>query len=378
MHPGFPLGTLWGETTEGKGRTMAKRLWKASWILLLLWGCATPATPPLECQPECDPLVRQRVRVGYNPIGLAVTTDGKWLYAANSGSNSVSKINTETLQVESTIQVNGNPVWVAVGSSQQVVYVTARQGLKLNLINKDGNYLITAIDLPYPPEKVAVDPEEKFAYVTSGFAPFLMVVDLVKQRVQQSIATSDPCLGVAVSPDGKFVYVGTRSQRYNLLIFSTHEQTVVSRTNAGSIPDAIAFGSNGEYAYVANHDSDDVTVIHVPTQHPVLTLPVGLAPMDLAVAPSGQYVYVTCQMDNTVVILDTAQHAVAYRIKLDVTPWGVVFLPDGTRAFVANYLDKWTSQSRMEIAGPQLTMGTGATSRVNNNTVIVLDTQKYR
>lgn len=335
-------------------------------------------TPPLECQPECDPLVRQRVRVGFNPIGLAVTADGKWLYAANSGSNSVSKIDTQTMQVVSTIQVNGNPVWIALGSSQKVAYVTARQGRSLNLISQEGNYLIASIDLPYPPEKVALDPGEKTAYVTSGFAPYLTVVDLDKQRVRQTVSTSAECLGVAVSPDGQFVYVGTRSPRFNLLIYSTREQTVVSRTSAGSVPGAIAFGAGGEYAYTANHESDDVTVIHVPTQHPVLTLPVGQAPMDLAVSPSGQHIYVTCQLDNKVVILETAQHAVVHRITLDVTPWGVTFLPDGTRAFVANYRDKWTGQTRMEISGPQLTLGTGASSRVNNNTVIVLDTQKYR
>ncbi|MBN1596492.1 hypothetical protein JW933_11255, partial [candidate division FCPU426 bacterium] len=94
-------------------------------------GCVSTAVQPGQTaggQGNENPQLIKSIRVGYNPIGLAVTPDGKYVYAASSTSNSVSKIDTQTLNVVSTMQIGGNPVWVAISVDGAMVCVTAREG----------------------------------------------------------------------------------------------------------------------------------------------------------------------------------------------------------------------------------------------------------
>jgi YVTN family beta-propeller protein len=347
--------------------------------LIGISGCVSTGVQPdalADSQPDGAPQLVKKIRVGYNPVGSVMTAEGKYVYVANSTSNSVSKIDTSTLNVVSTIQMDGSPVWIAICEPAEKVCVTAREGRSLSLIDQKGNYLSATIDLPHVPEKVVVHPTRKIAYVGSGEASYIMVVDLERKRIVKNIITSSECIGLAITPDGKFVYVSTRADRYNLQIISTEDQSVVTRKDVGSNPSAIAMGPKGEYAYVANRGSDDVTVIHVPDHHPVLTFSVGPGPVDLAVTPSGKYLYVSCQLDNAVVIVDTKTNQVVHRIDLEVVPWGLAFSPDGLRVFVANYKSKSAGRS-VHSSSPNTTLGTGSGDRVNNNMVYVFNTNKY-
>lgn len=352
-------------------------------LILIANGCATT---PASCPPgtEADPsqpagtCVLKRVRVGYNPIGVVVTPDDKFIYVANSIGDSVSKIATDSFNVVSTLQLNGNPAWLAIAEKRGWVCVTARSGRSLNLLDISGNFLVHSIDLQYTPERVVIHPSENVAFISSSAAAYLTMVDLEKQKMLKHISTGRDCSGLGLTLDGKFLYVCTEADRNNLLVVSTEEQIVTTRIKVGSLPVAVAMHPSGQYAYIANQASDDITVIYVPTHHPVLTVPVGKGPVDLAVTPSGNYLYVTCQMDNSLVIIDTATNQVVYRLDLEITPWGITFSRDGSRAYVANYKDKTIVRTRQDIVGPQITLGSGATQRVNNNNLLVLETKKYK
>jgi YVTN family beta-propeller protein len=52
------------------------------------------------------------------------------------------------------------------------------------------------------------------------------------------------------------------------------------------------------FAYVANHDSKNVSVIDTATNKVVATIPVGYFPDAIAVTPDGKRVYVATETDN--------------------------------------------------------------------------------
>src|SRR5262249_22670948 len=85
--------------------------------------------------------------------------------------------------------------------------------------------------------------------------------------------------------------------------------------------------SAAPFAYVANHDSKNVSVIDTATNKVVATIPVGHFPNGIAVTPDGKRVYVT--NDNEFVsgvliiaVIDTSINRVVARISLrpDVLP----------------------------------------------------------
>ena len=57
------------------------------------------------------------VPVGKRPWGIALTPDGRKLYAANGPSNDVSVVDTDRLTVEKTIPVGKIPWGVALGEA---------------------------------------------------------------------------------------------------------------------------------------------------------------------------------------------------------------------------------------------------------------------
>jgi YVTN family beta-propeller protein len=102
-----------------------------------------------------------------------------------------------------------------------------------------------------------------------------------------------------------------------------------------------AFGSSqaaaAPFAYVANFDSNTVSVIDTATNKVVgKPITVGTGPLRVAVTPDGTHVYVTNVLSAKVSVVDTASNKVVDTIPVGPNPTGVAVSPDGTRAYVSN------------------------------------------
>jgi YVTN family beta-propeller protein len=60
----------------------------------------------------------------------------------------------------------------------------------------------------------------------------------------------------------------------------------------GRTPIRVVITPDGKHAYVANQNSNDVSVIDTATNSVVATVPVGIQPLGVAVTPDGKHVYV--------------------------------------------------------------------------------------
>lgn len=114
----------------------------------------------------------------------------------------------------------------------------------------------------------------------------------------------------------------------------------------GSLP-----ASAGYYAYVANNNSNDVSVIDTATNTVVATIALSLdevgQPMGVAVSPDGTHVYVAKHRHytedpgpNKVSVINTATNTEVASLIVESGAFDVTFTPDGTRAYVTNY---WSS-----------------------------------
>jgi YVTN family beta-propeller protein len=76
------------------------------------------------------------IEVGKAPVGVAVSRDGRRAYAANSGSDSVSVIDTATNHtVGNPIEVDGYPVSVAVSQDGHRAYAADSGSASVSVIN---------------------------------------------------------------------------------------------------------------------------------------------------------------------------------------------------------------------------------------------------
>ena len=92
-------------------------------------------------------------------------------------------------------------------------------------------------------------------------------------------------------------------------------------------------------AYVANSDSDNVTVLDVATASVVRTVPVGGGPLELAVDRTRGRVYVLNRDDRTVSVIDGASNTVVGTVPVGNLPITVAVDLGSGRVAVANSLD---------------------------------------
>lgn len=97
-------------------------------------------------------------------------------------------------------------------------------------------------------------------------------------------------------------------------------------------------GAHAQRAYVANSDSDTVSVINTLTNKVIATVPVAYQPSGVAVSPDRTKVYITTR-NSVVSVINTASNTAVAPISVGFKPWGVSFTPDGTKAYVVNVND---------------------------------------
>lgn len=82
------------------------------------------------------------------------------------------------------------------------------------------------------------------------------------------------------------------------------------------------------FAYVANENTDDVSVIDTATNMVVATIPVGVDPRNLAITPDGTRVYVSdINIDNVSVIDTVTNMVVGPPIPVGESPFGIAITP---------------------------------------------------
>jgi YVTN family beta-propeller protein len=90
--------------------------------------------------------------------------------------------------------------------------------------------------------------------------------------------------------------------------------TLVAAANAGcgggTSPVGLTLPSTSARAYVANQNSNNVSVIDTATNTVVATVAVGTFPFGVALTPDGTRAYVTNQNSNNVSVVDIATNTV--------------------------------------------------------------------
>jgi YVTN family beta-propeller protein len=115
--------------------------------------------------------------------------------------------------------------------------------------------------------------------------------------------------------------------------------TIVSTIPVGSGPVRIAVSPTRNRAYVANRDSDTVTVIDTTSHTFIGTVPlqpVPAGPSDIAVTRDESEIWVTNRTSGTINIINADNLQVMGLIMIGGRPNAIVFSHDGTRAYVTD------------------------------------------
>jgi YVTN family beta-propeller protein len=141
--------------------------------------------------------------------------------------------------------------------------------------------------------------------------------------------------GVAITPNGEFAYV-VNSTSNNVSVIDTTSNAVVATVTVGANPPEIAITPNGKFAYVTNGNDNNVSVIDTSSNTVVATVTVGLIPFGVAITPNGEFAYVTNANNSNISVIDTNSNTVVVTVTVGSAPAGVAITLNGEFAYVAN------------------------------------------
>lgn len=252
------------------------------------------------------------ISVGSSPSALALSADGKRLYVANTGSGTVSVIDTATYK-----RIDVNPSWfskdIKVGSAPDALafgadgrlYVANRNSNTVSVINTATNKLIDTNPNISGTQSISV-----------GTAPR------------------------ALALNGTQLYVANRSSN-TVSVVDTSTYSVTNTISVGSQPSSLALDSSGRL-WVANTGNGTVSVINAATNTVgVNAIPVGPSPSSVAFSADGRLAYVA-NANDTVSVIDTAGYTVLSTVAIDTDTTGghVVAVGSNGTILVTDAADK--------------------------------------
>ncbi|GGW82445.1 YncE family protein [Streptomyces galilaeus] len=293
------------------------------------------------------------IPVGAKPVGVAVDVHDH-VFVANSGTTTVSVINSVTNTVSATLNVGLHPEGVAT-DPQFGVYVANGGDFTLSALDRFHTRVATiavggTLGFPQPDAlRVAVDHIFGRAYVANRSLDRVLIINISSDPpvlVPDFIEVKGP-LGVAVDPLSHRVFV-TRPDHNTVSVIDITTHGVIGSIPVGQHPTGIAIDPQKRRVYVANSGFKTVSVIDLVTSS-VANIDVGASPTAVAVDSHGR-VYVT-HPDGLVRVIDPSSASATARISVGSQPQGLAFEPHSNRVYVANRGDG--TVSAIDLAGGQ-------------------------
>lgn len=281
------------------------------------------------------------IEVADRPLGMTLSPDGK-LLAVATGSNFAPRalhlIDTQKARAVQTLPVGDSFVGVTFSAPGGELYVGGGRDhdVKMFRRSEDGAFAPEArIQIPgSAPSGLAVTADGRRLFVALNLKHAAAMIDLATREVRELESGSFPYTALAA---GGKVYVSNWGGRKPLAgdrtdgafpvvldergipasgtvtAFDSTSGKRLSDIDVGLHPSAMAFDEKRARLYVANANSDTVSVIDTRTDRVIETIrvgpfdgaPLGSSPNALAVSPGGDTLYVANAANNAVAVIGT-------------------------------------------------------------------------
>lgn len=214
------------------------------------------------------------------------------------------------------------------------VYVLSQTGAALSEIEDAAGAAASFIPLDKAPAVLALTPDSRVAYVTHPDLGKISVVDLDARRVLRTLAVDGSPFGIAVTADGR-LFVGDWNGAH-VVVLDVDGKAPPKILEVGRAPAHVLLTPDETLLFVANRESDSVSVVRTGDLTIAATVPVGRAPFAMALSPDAKQLYVGNVQDGTVSVIDTEELKIVETRASGAMPYGAAVTPDGSRILVTN------------------------------------------
>ena len=221
-------------------------------------------------------------QVGLSPAQIQVTEDGSTLYVSNfDGSfieRFITRVDASTMTSTNNIEVEGlAPHGVTLSSDEKFLYTMNAGSDDISKIDLSTDEVVARIPMvpgspPAPANTAQHEPYQSeitsdgLMFVTCRKSGEVRVVDLAQDRVIDSITVGTKPLILALSPDGKELWIPNQGSNNVSIIDVTTRQVVRTIGGLLSQPHAVVFTGDGSRAFVSCENQAGGANLHHPLE----------------------------------------------------------------------------------------------------------------
>jgi YVTN family beta-propeller protein len=233
--------------------------------------------------------------------GLAFSPDGKTLYASTAADGGIERFAFDasegTLKDLGAWTIGTGTQWIAglaVSSDGRVVYAASNATNELVAVDSSSGAKLWTAKVGDQPYTVAVASNDQFAYVSDWAGSAVDVVNAASGENIARIAVGAHPNALLVTPGGSTLYVACANEN-TIYSIDTATNTVRDKIDIGlypnlpegSTPDGLALSPEGKTLFVADAGVDAIVAVDLATHSVTGAVPVGWYPTDVLVSRDG-------------------------------------------------------------------------------------------
>jgi len=273
---------------------------------------------------------------GTSPNRIAINPETNKIYVANSGSNTVSVIDGYDNKIN-YIPVKRYPTGIAINPETNKIYVANSGSNTVSVIDANNNNKLYDIAVGKYPSGVAAGTLKGNIYVINYHSNTVSTINgSSDKKVSNDISVGKNPYDIEVSPRDK-IYVANHDDGTVSVINGRNNTELGKDIPVGKGPYYIAINSNTDKIYVANHDDGTVSVIDgITDKKETPDIPVGKDPSYMTINLYTNKIYVTNSGSNTVSVIDGHNNHKLHDIPVGPDPTVISINPYKNVIYVVN------------------------------------------
>ncbi|MEK7370838.1 MAG: beta-propeller fold lactonase family protein [candidate division NC10 bacterium] len=259
---------------------------------------------------------------------LAVTRDGKWLFATNLASGRVSVIDTDAMETVASIATGTRTHVVTLTNDNRHAWVCNIGENNISIIDTKTFRILGTIAVGKGPTGLAFSRDGQFAYVSNQGDKTVEVIETASHRIIKTIPVGTNPHFLILGPDGRIW--GTNTGGTDIYVIDPATQDKVASLNVGPAPQQIAFGFKGlqgPNAYVTVGGLNKIVVVNADAKNLRILeqIDVGQRPNGAWANREGTRVYAVHEVSNDLRVIDTGTSQVIATVPVGRKPIRVVY-----------------------------------------------------
>jgi YVTN family beta-propeller protein len=274
---------------------------------------ALPASDTIAVIDTATWKVATNIKVGRNPVRLALHGDGRYLWVGHDGG--VSIIDVERRAVAKEIATGAGRHDIALSTGDHQAFVSNPAEGTVSLIDVGTLNTIATIAIGGSPGAIAYSPLANAAYVADAKSGAISAIDAAARKIAATMKAKPGLYALRFTSDGRWG-LAANPLANEVVVLDASTNRIANRIDVDGAPDQVSFGA--KFAFVRATTSADVSLIALDSlgkEEPAIvkTIPGGQsAPLADAGLPATAPVIVPTPDQNTVLVANPTDKVIYF------------------------------------------------------------------